>query len=243
MEATQDVQPTPYEQLRDSVGPQLREEWMKTDQAAERLQHSYQTLLKDEELTKEAKERRAQELDERQGQQVAAKRKALRESLLRAAKGAEKASIPMVSGEGLTTDDASKLLASQNEADRIRRTLERRAEGPFGNSGHTDFLKSEYERGLELGGVEGACIARGALRASAEMGLGSGAEAEWLPRQERHYEVLDKARRLYHAADNISTTRPPMPRGLSGSNRRSPVHGLSAPSGDRVSKSRKPAWK
>ena len=243
-EATQDVQPTPYEQLRDSVGPQLRDEWMKTDQMADRLNQSYGRLLADDELTSEAKERRAQELFEKQGQQVAHKRKALRESLIKASKSAEKTSVPMPQGEGLTSDDASKLLASQNEADRIRRTLERRAEkSPFGDAGHSDYLKAEYERGLEVGGTEGGAICRGALRASAEMGLGDGAGAEWLPRGERHHEALDRARRLLHAADSISTSPPPIPRGLSGSGRRSATHGLVAsPDGQRVTK-RKPAWK
>jgi hypothetical protein len=234
-----DAQPTPYEQLRDSVGLQLREEWMKADQFAERLQQSYQRLLEDDELTREAKERRAQELDANQGQQVAQKRKALRESLLKASKSAENSSIPMPGGEGLTSGDASKLLASQNEADRIRRTLERRAEGPFGDAGHSDYLKAEYERGLEVGGTEGGAICRGALRAATEMGLGD----EWLPRGDRHHESLDKARRLFVAAHSISANPPPIPRGLSGSGRRSATHGLAAsPSGQRVTK-RKPAWK
>jgi hypothetical protein len=243
-EATQDVQPTPYEQLRDSVGPQLRDEWMRTDQQAERLNQSYERLLADDELTTEAKQRRAEQLFEQQGQQVAHKRKALRESLLRASKSAERSSIPVPGGEGLTSDDPAKLLASQNEAQRIIRTLERRAEkSPFGDQGHSDYLRSEYERGLELGGVEGGAIIRGALRASAEMGLGDGAGAEWLPRGERHHEALDRARRLLHAADSISTSPPPIPRGLSGSGRRSATHGLVAsPDGQRVSK-RKPAWK
>ena len=243
-EATQDVQPTPYEQLRDSVGPQLRDEWMRTDQQAERLNQSYERLLADEELTAEAKQRRAEQLFEQQGQQVAHKRKALRESLLRASKSAERSSIPVPGGEGLTSDDPAKLLASQNEAQRIIRTLERRAEkSPFGDQGHSDYLRSEYERGLELGGVEGGAIIRGALRASAEMGLGDGAGAEWLPRGERHHEALDRARRLLHAADSISTSPPPIPRGLSGSGRRSATHGLVAsPDGQRVCK-RKPAWK
>ena len=243
-EVTQDVQPTPYEQLRDSVGPQLRDEWMRTDQQAERLNQSYERLLADEELTAEAKQRRAEQLFEQQGQQVAHKRKALRESLLRASKSAERSSIPVPGGEGLTSDDPAKLLASQNEAQRIIRTLERRAEkSPFGDQGHSDYLRSEYQRGLELGGVEGGAIIRGALRASAEMGLGDGAGAEWLPRGERHHEALDRARRLLHAADSISTSPPPIPRGLSGSGRRSATHGLVAsPDGQRVSK-RKPAWK
>jgi hypothetical protein len=235
-----DAQPTPYEQLRDSVGPQLREEWMKADQFAERLQQSYQRLLEDEELTSEAKERRARELEANQGQQVAQKRKALRESLLKASKGAEKSSIPMPGGEGLTSDDPSKLLASQNEAARIVRTLERRAEkGPFGDAGHSDYLKAEYERGLEVGGTEGGAICRGALRAATEMGLGD----EWLPRAERHHESLEKARRLFVAAHSISANPPPIPRGLSSSGRRSAADGLVAsPSGQRVTK-RKPAWK
>ena len=242
-EATQDVQPTPYEQLRDSVGPQLRDEWMRADQQADRLTQSYERLLADEELTAEAKRRRAEQLYEQQGQQVAAKRQALREKLIKASWGAEKTSVPMPHGEGLTSDDASKLLASQNEADRIRRTLERRADGPFGAAGHSDYLKAEYERGLEIGGTEGGAICRGALRASAEMGLGDGAGAEWLPRGERHHEALDRARRLLHAADSISTSPPPIPRGLSGERRRGFSHGLTAsPDGQRVTK-RKPAWK
>jgi hypothetical protein len=240
-ESIQEVQPgTPYEQLRDSCGPTLKEEWLRADQAANILSLNYQTLLKDDELTTEAKERKAQQLFENQGQKVAAKRKALRESLLRASKSAEKSSIPMPGGEGLTSSDPAKLLASQNEAGRIVRTLERRAErGPFGDAGHSDYLKAEYERGLEVGGVEGGAICRGALRAADEMGLGD----EWLPRQDRHHEALDRARRYLVAAESISTSPPPIPRGLSGSGRRSATHGLAAsPTGQRVTQ-RKPAWK
>ena len=164
-EVTQDIQPTtPYEQLRDSVGPQLRDEWMRTDQQAERLNQSYERLLADEELTAEAKQRRAEQLFEQQGQQVAHKRKALRESLLRASKSAERSSIPVPGGEGLTSDDPAKLLASQNEAQRIIRTLERRAEkSPIGDQGHSYYLRSEYYRGKELVGVYGGAIVRGAL--------------------------------------------------------------------------------
>jgi hypothetical protein len=242
------TEPTQYERLRDDpdvISSALREQWLKADGAANGLAQSYERILRDDELTDEAKQKRAQTLYQQKAPKVAALRKETREALLKAAESAERSSIPFVGGEGMTSSDTNALLASQGEADRIRRTLERRSEkSPFGDGASSDFLKSEYERGLKLGGVEGAAICRGCLRAAAEMGLGE----EWLPRQERHSAALDRARRLVYAADAISTEPPKPPKALrrSGAGRlrseRGPANVLVGVDSERVSARRPKHW-
>jgi hypothetical protein len=203
-----------YERLKNDtelVPRPVREQWIKADATAEGLIQSYEGILRNDELTDEAKQKRAQTLYQEKAPRVAAMRKEARDALLKAAESAERSSIPFVGGEGLTSSDTNALLASQGEADRIRRILERRSDKSiFSNHSDSDFLTSEYKRGLKLGGVEGSAILRGCLRAAAELGLGD----EWLPREERHHAALDKARRLLYAADGIDTNPPRPPKSL-----------------------------
>jgi hypothetical protein len=208
-----------YEAIRDSapISKETHDLWLQADRGALNLQQSYENLSQDTVLTDEARARRAQELYEQRGRRVIAQRQQVRDALLKAVKSAENSSFPMPGGEGITTTDANKLLASQNEADRIVRTLERRKErDKIGGGDPSTYLKQEYERGLEIGGVEGGAICRGALRAAEEMGQGT----DWLPRGERHIQQLDIARRLFHASGIISTEAPKPPKKLQAKRQR-----------------------
>ena len=207
-----------YESLKNAhfIPSEAREAWVRADQVERTLRDAYQRLENDEDLTPEAKQRRAAELLETQGSQVEERRKKARETLLKHAGYAEKNSIPCPSGEGLTSTDVNKILLDQNEANRIVRTVERRQSqgGPFKQSS-ADILTAEYRRGLELGGFEGGAICRGVLRAAGEFGV-SAEEVVGPLRSERHNESLDNARRLLYAADLISTDAPQPPRSLTG---------------------------
>ena len=127
------------EQLREEpnvVSRENRERWILADQAARYLQQKYERLLADQDLTDEAKQKRVQTLYQERGPRIEAKRKEAREALLQAQASAKKSSVPFPAGEAVNPDDAAKLLASQHEADRIRRILDRRAEkSPFKEGG------------------------------------------------------------------------------------------------------------
>ena len=225
-----------YESIRDSspVIPQdVRNAWKEADGSERLLRGQYERLIEDGDLNDEAKARRAGELYEKQRPLIERKKQTAKDALIKASKSAVKSSIPKPSGEATSSADPTKLLLDQNEASRILRTLDRKAnKGPFSqNSG--EYLKQEYERGLEVGGVEGGAICRGALRVAQELGLGD----EWLPRNDRQYELLDNARRLEHYAGLISTDAPKPPKSLSKTAGRgsyaqsSPVLGLAPASG------------
>jgi len=208
---------TPYERLRsdEAIPRDIREQWLSTDTAAGTLTRNYRRILEDGELTPEAKVARAQTLYQEQAPRVVEKKKRLRADLIKAAEGEEHSAIPFVRGASLNATNSNDVIAAQNEADRIVRQLERRADNsPFGATRHSDFLQDEYKRGLEIGGAEGSALCRGALRAAHELGLGTGAEAEWLPREAKHHEHLDRARRLRYASDSISSEAPKPPKAL-----------------------------
>src|SRR5215204_1361413 len=97
-----------YEHLRDNadfVPTEAREAWILADQAERTLREAYQPLENDNDLTPEAKERRAAELLETQGPRVEARRQKARETLLKHAGYAEKNSIPRPAGEALSSTD------------------------------------------------------------------------------------------------------------------------------------------
>ena len=204
-----------YESIRDTnpiVPDEAREQWIRADQAERNLRQSYDKLAADEELTQEAKANRAKKFLEQHAPSIEAKKEAAKAALVKSAKSKEKASIPVPSGEAITTTDATKLVASQMEGDRLVRQIERAkdASGPFKKS-PTELLAQEYKRALEVGGVEGGALVRGCLRASDELGL---SRDEWLPRNDRQNELLDEARRLKYFSGLFSAKAPSPPRSL-----------------------------
>lgn len=230
-----------YESIRDNseiVPRDVRVAWIEADQSERMLRSHYERLTDDGDLNDEAKARRAGEVYEQHRKGVEGKKQAAKDALIKASKSAVKSSIPTPSGEASSSTDPTKLLLDQNEANRIVRIVERRGDkGPFSQSSG-DYLAKEYKRGLEIGGVEGGAICRGALRAAQELGAGD----EWLPRNDRQRELLDNARRLEHYAGLIATDAPKPPKSLAKGARsrerfaqRTPVLGLSPASGPPIS--------
>ena len=118
----------------------------------------------------------------------------------------------MPEGEHLTPSDASKLLASQNEASRIVRKLERLATsgaGPF-KQNPAEVLKGEYERGLEVGGVQGGAICRGVLEAADELGVDKDQVVDAF-RKQSHRNALEDAERALMLTQHISRSVPEPP--------------------------------
>jgi hypothetical protein len=176
------------------------------------LRHQYDRLAEDGDLTDEARARRACELYERHRDGIERKKRAAQDTLVKAAKSAEKNSVTRPPGEALSSTDPTKLLLDQNEASRIIKPIERRkGQGPF-RQDSGELLRQEYARGLDIGGVEGGAICRGVLRASQELGMGD----DWLSslRSETQHKSIDNARRLKYFSELISTEAPKPPRSL-----------------------------
>jgi hypothetical protein len=119
--------------------------------------------------------------------------------------------------EQVAIADTSKLLASQNEATRIIRKLERssarQSSSPF-KPNTAEALKEEYARGLEIGGMQGGVICRGVLMAADELGVDTSQVVDGF-RKQRHHESLERARHAERVADLIGTrikVEPPFPR-------------------------------
>jgi hypothetical protein len=202
-----------YETLKyDSIlSEDLRERWIKADQAAAWLPYHWNKLIADEDLTSAAKARRAQEVYDTHAPKVEAARKALRQDVLRAAERAEKASVPKPKGVSLEPSAVDELLVAQNETFRLHRNIEKRqsSKGPLPFD-VPDYLKEQYQKGVEQGGVAGVALCRGALMLSEDLGL----DDSWLPREDKHLEALDRARRLHHLAIAIPTSASSIPRAL-----------------------------
>jgi len=217
-----------YESARNAVPEDLKERWIRIDQKARNLQQGYEGLQADDDLTAEAKSRRAQELYQRHKDDIEGGRKALRETQIKRAKTAEEFSIPRPSGEALVSQDTNKLLLDAAEGDRIVRTVERRTstDGPL-KVDVSDILREEYRRGLDVGGPAGGSICRGVLRAAHELGV----DNEFINplRSDRHRESLDDARRLLLAADALGGDAPKPPRSLTQAAKRERVEQDLAP--------------
>ncbi len=210
-----------YESIRDYeqiIPSGVRETWIKADQSERMLRWEYERLTEDGDLTDEARARRAGALYEKHRPLIERRKKEAKDALVKAAKSAEKSSIPRPQGEALSSTDPTKLLLDQNEASRIIRTIERRKGqgGPF-RPDTGDLLRQEYTRGMEIGDTEGGAICRGVLRASQELGMGD----DWLDsvRNDRQRKSLDNARRLEYYSGLISTSAPELPKSLKAAGR------------------------
>jgi hypothetical protein len=216
MTDTLGVQPT-YEQLRDSVeNAEARAAWLDHDRRQANLSETYRTLKDDVRYTEEHKASQMWAAYERESEHIQASGEKARELLEREAKGHEMMSIPRPKGEGVTNLSTERLIAAQNEAARIARKTQRRQDasfaGPF-KPNTADVLREEYARGIEVGGVEGVAICKGALMAADELGI---SEEEFLNdlRTPEQLEALEKARRARTMAQSIGKgiPKPPLKR-------------------------------
>jgi hypothetical protein len=206
-----------YEQLRDAVSGEAGQAWRHADREEGNLRALYRSLKEDPRFTEEHKAEKAWESYETAKEKIAAGRQKARESLRKQAQTGERLSIPLPDGEALITADTSKLLASQNEAARIIRKLDRgfarHSRGPF-EPNRAEALREEYARGLEIGGMQGGVICRGVLAAADELGVDTSAVVDAF-RKQRHHESLERARHAERVADLIGTrikVEPPFPR-------------------------------
>jgi hypothetical protein len=206
-----------YESLKESplLTSEVREKVIRSEQGRRGLQETYQRIQNDPDLTTEAKARLAQEAFEKNQASVVEKNIAAREALIKTAKSKEKAAVPTPKGVTLTTDDPTRLLLIQGEAERIRRIAEKRGDHPLGGGGRVgDYLKSEYARAVnELSGAEAQAVAAGTLRAAVELGV-SEEEIVSPLRTDQQRELLDEARRLEYMSGMFSKEAPTPPKEL-----------------------------
>ena len=202
-----------YEQLRDSATGEAGAAWKAADHEKQSLRTLYRELREDPRYTTEHKAQQAWERYEAaQEKKVEGKAKE-RELLEKQARAAERSSLPFPSGEGLITNDTQKLLASQNEASRIVRKLDRlgdsSAKGPF-TPDRAEVLKQEYGRGLEVSGTQGGAICRGVLSVCGELGIDANVVVDGF-RNERHHESRERAQHAARLTQYISKRVPEPP--------------------------------
>ena len=183
-----------YEGLRDGATGEGAEAWRAADLATSKLYAVYRELKEDPRYTMDFKSEKAWAAYEANKEKIEAGKQKAKELLEKQARSAERFSLPFPEGEGPTTADTSKLLASQNEAARVIRKLDRlqnSGKGPF-KPDRMEVLQQEYGRGLETGGVAGGAICRGVLDAADELGMDKHAIVEPF-RKERHHESFGRA--------------------------------------------------
>jgi hypothetical protein len=204
-----------YEELRDSADGAGGDAWKAADREESNLRSLYRELKEDPRYTDEHKAEQAWKQYERTKDKIAAGKEKAKDLLQKQALSGERFSIPMPAEEALTTSDTQKLLASQNEATRIVRKIDRQdtgAKGPF-KPDRTETLKQEYGRGLEVGGVQGGAICRGVLSVCDELGMDKHGVVDGF-RKERHHESLERGAHSERLLDLIggSAPEPPFPR-------------------------------
>ena len=185
-----------YEQLRDSATGEAGDAWRRKDREEANLRTLYRTLKEDTRYTQEHKAEKAWERYEAAREKIEADTEKAREGLAKQVRSGERFSIPMPEGESLTPSDTSKLLASQNEASRIVRKVDRATTsgtGPF-KQNPAEVLKNEYERGLQIGGVQGGAICRGVLEAADELGVDKHQVVEGFRKQSHRNALSDSER-------------------------------------------------
>jgi hypothetical protein len=206
----QAVQPS-YEEVRDSAPTEARTLWQAADKEEENLRTLYGQLKDDPRYTEEHKSAQAWEKYEAKKQGIIEGKEKARETLSNNARAYQRMSLPFPPEEGPVTKDNEKLLLSQNEASRIVRKLERisNTKGPF-KQNPTKVLKEEYERGLEVGGVQGGSICRGVLTACDEFGVDVDSVVDDF-RKERHRELLEDSQRAELLTNHIGKRVPEPP--------------------------------
>jgi len=129
-----------YEHLRDSATGEAGAAWKAADREEANLRTLYSTLKEDPRYTPEHKAEQAWAAYEAAKEKIAEGKAKARERLEQQVRSGERFSIPMPEGEHLVPSDTSKLLASQNEASRKVRKLER-----FERSGAGPFKRKPAE--------------------------------------------------------------------------------------------------
>jgi hypothetical protein len=204
-----------YESLRESAGGTAGEAWRAADRAEANLRALYQELKDDPRYTEEHKAATAWERYEAAKDKITADKEKARELLQKQLRSAERLSVPLPGAEAVNTTDTDKLLASQNEATRLVRRIDRLeagAKGPF-KPDRVNVLKEQYQRGLEVGGVQGGAICRGVLLACEELGVNTDAVVDPF-RKQTHRDSLEHAQHVERLLFTVGgkPPEPPFPR-------------------------------
>lgn len=211
------VQPS-YQQMRDSAPTEAKALWNRVDAQIGDLRAYYEQLKDDPRYADEYKAEQAWQRYEVVAEKVAKDKERLKAELHKQAASGERFSVPMPGQEPLVTNDTQKILAAQNEAARIVRRIDRMdAKATSAKGGKSPFkpdwaevCRDEYKKGLDLGGVQGGIICRGALAAAEEVGVDRDSVVDPF-RKERHRENLERSQHALRLLDLISKDGPPEP--------------------------------
>lgn len=214
-----------YEELRDQATGEGGDAWREADRLTGNLYGLYRELKADPRYTDEHKAERAWERYEATRGRIEAGKAKAKDLLEKQARSAERFSIPVPAEESVTTTDTAKLLASQNEASRIVRKIDRmdsnaNAKGPF-KPDKMEMLRTEYGRGLETGGVQGGAICRGVLDAADELGIDRHSVVDSF-RKDRHRDSLERAEHAERLVSLIGGKVPEPPFAKPGERKRVP---------------------
>jgi hypothetical protein len=188
--AEQAIQPT-YEQIVSSIRHSgVREMLQHARENEQRVGYELKRIESNEDLTEEAKARRAQEVIERYGPKISEAYDGAKEKLAAAAENSYKFSIPMP-GDGKTlastkVESASEMVAVQNEITTLlTRAEQMKAKASVSDKAHQGgnkgmrlahdprlkVLKEAYADAMEAGGIEGKVRGLAVVRAADALGL------------------------------------------------------------------------
>lgn len=202
-----------YEELRDQATGAGAEAWRAADRRENQLRETYRALKDDPRFTDEHKAQKAWEAYDAAKDAIEAERAKAREHLEMQASSGVRASLPFPDGEGPVTSDTQKYLATQNEAARIVRKIDRigaSAKGVPLKASPPDVLRQEYGRGLEAGGAPGGIVCRGELAAADALGVYAESVVDGF-RKDRHREALERAQTSERLAQSVGGRVPELP--------------------------------
>ncbi|MEJ7815881.1 MAG: hypothetical protein WKF53_11970 [Rubrobacter sp.] len=178
-----------YDEMREAIpSSAVREKWRAGDEAAARARTALQRIHDDETLSDEGKKQEAQRIIDRSAGEAREHYAKARETAAKDVESAYKFSVPMPDGCLATSraKDSSEIVAVQGEAERIVQKVTGKSmqaitkevsKNPNDKgmrqaaSSRVAALKEEYERAMELGGLEGKVLAHATLRAADAVGV------------------------------------------------------------------------
>ena len=214
-----------YEEIRDSIpNSGVREMWRAGDADAARARTEMQRVHEDESLSEEGKKQAAQRIIDRYAGKAQQHYADAREKAARSVDNAYDFSVPMPDGGALATSrakDSSELLAIQGEAARIVQKVtgkslqamtkevsqNPRDEGIREAAGkRAQALREEYDRAMQLGGLEGKVLAHATLRAAEAMGVDYDSVVDEF-RNDRQRRYVEEALQLQAFSGSIPSGR------------------------------------
>jgi hypothetical protein len=214
-----------YEELRDKVqNSAVREMWRAGDADAALARTEMQRVHEDETLSEEGKKRAAQRIIDLYAGKAQQHYADAREKAARSVDNAYDFSVPMPDGGALATSrakDSSELLAIQGETARMVQKItgkslqamtkeasqNPRDEGIRQAAGkRAQALREEYDRAMQLGGLEGKVLAHATLRAAEAMGVDYDSVVDEF-RNDRQRRYVQEALQLQSMSGSIPSGR------------------------------------